>query len=66
MSRLIHLLGAGSVLALGLAVPQAIAQVADDELQLCSEVWDARTGSSGGYRCINDETGEPTGIIWWS
>lgn len=31
MSRLIHLLGAGSVLALGFAMPQAFGQVADDE-----------------------------------
>ncbi|WP_293608949.1 TonB-dependent receptor [Ponticaulis sp.] len=31
MSRLIHLLGAGSVLALGLAMPQAFAQDAEDQ-----------------------------------
>lgn len=43
MSRLIRLLGAGSVLALGLAMPQAFGQVADEEYipERCSaEDWD--------------------------
>ncbi|MDF1681138.1 TonB-dependent receptor [Ponticaulis sp.] len=45
MSRLIRLLGAGSVLALGLAMPQAFAQVGDDEAYRTDECyitdWDA-------------------------
>lgn len=65
MSRFIHLLGAGSVLALGLAMPTAFAQ-SDPQVNLprCSEIGPPQPFRSTSIECRDDETGEPVSEFW--